>query len=217
MDQEEIQQSVTFTFPRLREIMPEALAEDINKYLAPLNNLLPAFEINTPLRAAHFIAQLAHESGCFHNVRENLNYSAEGLRQVFRKYFPSVELAGEYARKPEKIANRVYANRMGNRDEASGDGWKFRGRGLIQLTGRDNYRRCGDAIGINLEEIPDLVADNPKVAVQAAGWFWESNNLNQYADLDNIEDITREINGGLNGLKERKDFLEKAKRVLGLP
>lgn len=217
MTQEKVQQSVTFTLPQLREIMPAALNEDINKYLDPLNNLLPGIEINTPLRAAHFIAQLAHESGCFHNVKENLKYSAEGLREVFRKYFPSDELAGAYARKPEKIAARVYANRMGNRDEASGDGWKFRGRGLIQLTGRDNYRRCGEAIGSNLEEIPDQVADNPEVAVQVAGWFWKSNNLNHFADLDNIKNITRKINGGLNGLKERKAFLERAKRVMGLP
>ncbi len=205
---------VVLTAAQLKEIMPQATAENIEKYLAPLNNGMPDFEINTPLRAAHFIAQVAHESGSFRYSVENLNYSAKALRAVFGKYFPTNELAEEYARKPEKIANRVYGNRMGNGDEASGDGWKYRGRGLIQLTGCDNYRRCSEGIGLNLAEDPDQVSDNPVVSVKAVGWYWQTNNLNRYADADDIKGITRRINGGLNGLEDRMEFLERAKHVL---
>lgn len=202
------------TSAQLREIMPRASQENIEKYLDPLNKKVPQFEINTPLRKAHFIAQVAHESGSFRYSMENLNYSAKALRDVFGKYFPSEELANEYARKPEKIANRVYGNRMGNGDEQSGDGWKFRGRGLIQLTGRDNYRRCGEAIGLNLEEDPDQVSDNPEVSVMAVGWYWQSNNLNHYADQDDIKKVTKIINGGYHGLEDRMAFLKRAKAVL---
>jgi putative chitinase len=202
------------TSAQLREIMPNALQENIEKYLDPLNKKMPVFDINTPLRTAHFIAQVAHESGSFRYSVENLNYGAKALRSVFGKYFPSDELAEAYARKPEKIANRVYGNRMGNGDEQSGDGWKFRGRGLIQLTGHDNYRRCGEAIGLNLEEEPDQVSDNPEVSVMAVAWFWQSNNLNHYADLDDIKKVTKIINGGYHGLEDRMAFLARAKAVL---
>jgi putative chitinase len=157
---------------------------------------------------------VAHESGSFRYNTENLNYSAKALRSVFGKYFPSDELANAYARKPEKIANRVYGNRMGNGTEESGDGWKYRGRGLIQLTGHDNYRRCGEGIGLNLEEEPDQVADNPAISVKAVGWFWKTNNLNQYADADDIKIITKRINGGYHGLEDRMEFLERARSVL---
>ncbi len=205
---------VTLTSDQLQQIMTKASKADIEKYLQPLNDELPAFQINTPLRLAHFIAQVAHESGSFRYSAENLNFSAEALREVFGKYFPTDELAEEYARKPEKIANRVYGNRMGNGDEASGDGWKYRGRGLIQLTGHDNYARCGQAIGLNLEEEPDRVADDPTISVKAVGWFWQSNNLNSLADADDVRAVTKRINGGYHGLKERTAFLERAKSVL---
>jgi putative chitinase len=202
------------TAVQLQEIMPKASKENINKYLPALNRQLPKFEIVTPLRQAHFIAQVAHESGSLRYSSENLNYSAKALRAVFGKYFTTDAMAEEYARKPEKIANRVYANRMDNGDEESGDGWKFRGRGLIQLTGRANYRKCSRAIGIDLEETPDMVADDPDVSVAAVCWFWLSNNLNQHADRDDVKKITRIINGGYHGLEDRTDFLEKAKAVL---
>lgn len=205
-----------FTAQMLSEIMPKATQENIAKYLGALNNEMGKFEINTPLRAAHFIAQLAHESGSFHYSSENLNYSASALRAVFGKYFPTDELAEAYARQPEKIANRVYADRMGNGDEASGDGWKFRGRGLIQLTGTDNYTNCGKATGMDLVDNPDQLADNADAAVAAAGWFWDMRKLNGYADEDDIKAITKRINGGYNGLEDREAYLAKAKEVLGI-
>lgn len=205
---------VDFTAAQLKEIMPQATTENINKYLTPLNDGMPKFQIDRPLRAAHFIAQVAHESGSLRYNKENLNYSAKALRAVFGKYFPTDELAEQYARQPEKIANRVYANRMGNGDEASGDGWKYRGRGLIQLTGHDNYQRCGQAIGLDLENDPDQVADDPSVSVSAVGWFWQTNNLNRLADADDIKGVTKRINGGYHGLEDRMAFLERAKSVL---
>jgi putative chitinase len=205
-----------FTEDSLKQIMPNAKVEDINHYLNALNTEMQEYDINTPLRAAHFIAQIAHESGSFKYSSENLNYSAKALRSVFGKYFPTDELAEEYARKPEKIANRVYANRMNNGNEASGDGWKYRGRGLIQLTGKENYTKCGDALKIDLVNKPDLPAQDANAAVAAAIWFWDSRKLNTYADQDNIKTITKLINGGYNGLEDRTQYLERAKQVLGI-
>ncbi len=199
---------------QLQKIIPQASLENIVTYLPILNEEMPNAAIDTPLRAAHFIAQVAHESGSLHFTAENLNYSARGLRVAFDKYFPSPELAEVYGRKPEKIANRVYANRMGNGPEESGDGWKFRGRGLIQLTGRDNYHRCGKDLGLDLENKPDQVADNPEVSVKVARWYWKTKDLNRYADADDLRGITRRINGGLNGLEARKQFLQRAKGEL---
>ncbi|MCP5106791.1 MAG: hypothetical protein GY950_25635 [bacterium] len=210
----EVEESADMTSAQLKEIMPGATNENIEKYLGPLNREMPKFGIDTPLRKAHFLAQVAHESGSFRYSSENLNYSADALRRVFGKYFPTDELAAQYARKPEKIASRVYGNRMGNGDEASGDGWKYRGRGLIQLTGHDNYTRCGKAIGLNLEEDPGQVAENPEVSVAVVCWYWESNNLNHYADQDDVKKVTKRINGGYIGLKDREENLERAKHVL---
>ncbi|MDW3194821.1 MAG: glycoside hydrolase family 19 protein [Cytophagales bacterium] len=205
-----------FTAATLAEIMPKASQVNIDKYLGALNGEMSKFDINTPLRAAHFIAQLAHESGSFHYSSENLNYSASALRAVFGKYFPTDEEAEAYARQPEKIANRVYANRMGNGDESSGEGWKYRGRGLIQLTGKDNYTNCGNATGMDLVNNPDQLADNADAAVAAAGWFWDMRKLNGYADQDDIKAITKRINGGYNGLEDREAYLARAKQVLGI-
>lgn len=203
---------VTLTLEQLQKIIPMAKAENIKKYLAPLNSEMPHFGIVTPLRAAHFIAQVAHESGSFQFSVENLNYNARALRTIFGKYFPTDEIAEAYARKPEKIANRVYANRMGNGNEASGDGWKYRGRGLIQLTGHENYKKCGQSIGLDLETNPDQVALDPVVSIKVVGWFWKTNNLNQYADANDIKGITKRINGGLIGIEDRTEFLERAKK-----
>jgi putative chitinase len=169
------------------------------------------FGVNTPLRLAHFLAQCGHESGGFRITQENLNYSAKGLQGIFKKYFPSEALALDYAKKPQKIANRVYGGRMGNGNEASGDGFKFRGRGFIQLTGRDNYKAFDDAVEDNILENPDLVAT--KYPLASAAWFWNRNKLNQLADKGDTTEvvtmITKRVNGGTIGLPDRiKHFKE---------
>jgi len=146
---------------------------------------------------------------------ENLNYSAKALRSVFDKYFKTKKQAEKYARQPEKIANRVYANRMGNGNEASGDGWKYRGRGLIQLTGKKNYRAFAKWVGDDeIMDDPDLVAS--VYAVQSAVYYWERNNLNRLADKDDIDAVTKKINGGFNGLAHRRDLLNKANGLLAM-
>lgn len=207
---------VTLTKQMLAEIIPYAKEANIDLYLNPLNEVLPKKQINTPMRVAQFIAQVAHESGSLNYKIENLNYSAGALQAVFGKYFPTSEMANEYARQPEKIANRVYANRMGNGDEASGDGWKYRGRGLIQITGKNNYQSFSQDNGIDMVTNPSPMADDPTIAVTGATWFWDSNNLNQYADADDILTITKRINGGTNGLADREAFLARAKSALGI-
>lgn len=183
-------------------------------YIRPLNDVLRQYNINTLLQVCHFLAQVLHESGNLKYEIENLNYSASALRSVFGKYFKTDNEAQEYARKPEKIANRVYANRMGNGSEESGDGWNYRGRGLIQLTGRANYTECGKAINSDLINNPDLICNDKEISIKVACWFWNKNNLNQYADKDDIISITKRVNGGLNGIESRKEILERAKLVL---
>lgn len=165
------------------------------------------YQINTALRVSHSISQFMHESGNFKFVKENLNYGVDGLRKTFPKYFPNDLVAKEYERQPEKIANRVYANRMGNGDEKSGDGWKFSGKGYIQLTGRANVILFGKSIGEDLTKNPDLIA-TPKYASLSACWFFSSNGLNAIADKgatdDVVKEITKKINGGVNGLQDRQ-------------
>lgn len=185
---------------------------DADKYLPDLNQLMPQYHVDTNLRIAHFLAQLLHESGRMKHVEENLNYSEQALLRVFRKYF-TPEQAKAYARKPEKIANRVYGGRMGNGDESTGDGFRYRGRGLIQLTGKSNYRKFSQWLGEDVTARPELVA--AKYAVHSAVYYWTSRNLNEHADRDDIKKITRLINGGLNGLADRNAILDKAKRLLG--
>ncbi|MBI9064748.1 MAG: LysM peptidoglycan-binding domain-containing protein [Marinilabiliaceae bacterium] len=202
------------TVEQLREILPYAKEENIIRFAPSLNRELPKFQINTPLRVAQFIAQIAVESASLNATSENLNYSASALRRVFGRYFPSDELAEQYDRQPQKIANRVYANRMGNGNEASGEGWKYRGRGLIQLTGKANYVACGTGIGKSLETNPDSVSSDADIAVQTCCWYWNSRKLNQYADQDDIKKITKLINGGYHGSDQRQAFLDKAKQVL---
>lgn len=178
-------------------------ADTADKWVPWLNMTMLKYDINTLQRQAMFLAQLAHESGNFKHVSENLNYSAEALRRVFKKYFPTDELALMYARQPEKIANRVYANRMGNGEESSGDGWKYRGRGLIQLTGKDNYAAFSLKANNNALLEPDLVAQ-PELAAESAGWFWDTNDLNKLSDTGDVRAATRRINGGFNGLADRE-------------
>lgn len=173
--------------------------------------LLAQHGITTPLRLAHFFAQLHHESG-LKPISENLNYSASRLQVIFKKYFPNDTLANFYARKPEKIANRVYADRMGNGNEASGDGWKYRGRGFIQITGKNNYAKLSEETGIDYVTNPDLLLTEADSMISAL-WFWSSRNLNKYADADDVKMVTRLINGGLNGFDHRVKLLDKYKKI----
>lgn len=172
-------------------------------------SLLDEYEINTPKRVAAFIAQCAHESGGFVFVTENLNYSASGLMRVFPKYFPTPELAKQYERNPQKIASRVYANRMGNGDEASLEGFKFRGRGILQLTGKDNYFWFGASLNLTPEQASEYL-ETFEGAAQSACWFWETNKLNDLADAGDIKAMTKRINGGYIGLEDRIHHYELA-------
>lgn len=169
--------------------------------------VMEKFGINSPLRLSHFLSQCAHESGNFKFVRENLNYSAAGLRKIFPKYFPTLEAANKYARQPEKIANKVYGSRMGNGDEASGDGFKFRGRGYIQLTGKDNYAAFDKFVDDDIMANPDLVAT--KYPLTSAAFFFHKNNLWDVCDKGHTHDVvvavTKRVNGGTHGLEDRKD------------
>jgi putative chitinase len=201
------------------EFTPEKLAQIIpgNQYVShwyeALCKILPDYEINTTNRVAAFLAQTAHESGGYKALKENLNYRAVTLRKVFPKYFPTDELANAYAQKPEMIANRVYGNRMGNGDEASGDGFRYCGRGLIQLTGKQNYQNFADSIETPVEELPEFLATF-EGAIQSACWFWEANNLNQWADSSDMLTLTKRINGGTIGLEDRIKHYNHAIHVL---
>lgn len=167
----------------------------------------------SPARAAHFFGQTAHETGGFKAFSENLNYSAQGLMGVFKKYFPDAATAAKYERKPEAIANRVYASRMGNGPESSGDGYKFCGRGLIQLTGKDNYTRFAKSIGKTLDEAVAYL-ETSDGAVASAGWFWDANKLSVYADKGDFVGLTRRINGGTIGLADRQHHYDIALKAL---
>ena len=179
-----------------------------------LEQALPDYDINTPPRVAAFIAQCAHESGGFKFLKENLNYKAESLSRVWPKYFKDPAVAKQYAHNQEAIANRAYANRMGNGDEASGDGWRFCGRGLIQLTGRSNYQAFADSIETDIDDIPEYLATF-EGSVQSACWFFETNNLNKWADIGDILTLTKKINGGVLGLADRQKHYEHALHVIG--
>ena len=157
------------------------------------------------------MSQIEHESN-LKPISENLNYSKDGLLKIFSKYF-NEKTATEYSRNPIKIANKVYSNRMGNGDENSGDGWKYRGRGFIQLTGKDNYKSLSEYTGIDFVNNPDLLLEEANALISAI-WFWNKNNLNKYADLDDINSITKKINGGFNGIEHRKKLLNKYKQLL---
>jgi putative chitinase len=187
----------------------------IEHWYEAIDQLLPDYDINTPGRVAAFVAQCAHESGNFVFVKENLNYRAASLRKTFGKYFTDDATAAAYANKPEKIANRVYANRMGNGDEVSGDGYRFCGRGLIQLTGRDNYTFFAGSLGISVEEASEYLATF-EGATQSACWFWETNDLNRFADAGDIKGLTRAINGGYIGLEDRISHYKHALHVMGV-
>ena len=184
------------------------------KWEAPLQATFDKYEINTPKRQAAFIGQCAHESGNFKTLEENLNYKPEALMRVWPSRFPDLPTAMKYAHDPAKIANKVYGGRMGNGVEETGDGWKYHGRGLIQLTGKENYANCGQALGIDLLSTPNLLT-LPEQACLSAGWFWNRKQLNSLADSDDFETMTKRINGGLIGLDDRKAKIAKAMSILG--
>jgi putative chitinase len=203
------------TIELLTAMCPKTRRSTLEGFVEPLNTVAEYYEMfENPRRVAGFLAQIAHESGGFNAVVENLNYSAKGLMGTFKKYFPNEELAKQYERKPEMIANRVYANRMKNGDENSGDGYRFRGRGLIQLTGRDNYTRFAEALDMSLEDTVRYL-ETPNGAVASAGWFWDNNKLNQYCDKDDFVTLTKRINGGTIGLEDRKHHYHLALENLG--
>jgi putative chitinase len=178
-------------------------SEDMaDKWIDALNQVCEKYEINTALRIAGFLSQCGHESGGFRYTVENFNYSAARLLMVFPHYF-NADSAKNYEYKPEKIANRVYANRMGNEDEASGDGWQYRGRGLIQLTGKDSYAAFSMAADNNSLVEPDLL-EQPELAAMSAGWYWSTRKINSLADAQDVLGMTKRINGGTNGLDDRQ-------------
>lgn len=189
----------------------DALGID-HKWLAPLEETFAKYDIFTPVRQACFIGQCAHESGNFKTLQENLNYSAEGLMKTWPSRFPTKEIADQYARQPAKIAGKVYNGRLGNTSEEEAS--KYLGRGLIQLTGKENYANCGLGLGVDFVGNPDWLLD-PKYATLSAGWYWNKKGLNALADSSDIETMTKRINGGLIGLDDRKAKIAKALSVLG--
>lgn len=204
------------SYSELQQLIPKN--PYVKQWHNALSQLLPDYEINTPQRIAAFIAQCAHESGGFTALKENLNYRAATLRKIFPKYFPDDQIAQHYASLPnrqEAIANRVYANRMGNGPESSGDGYRYCGRGLIQLTGKDNYSWFAASLSISVEEASQYL-ETFEGAAQSACWFWETNNLNQWADKSDILTLTKRINGGTIGLQDRIKHYEHALHVLGV-
>ena len=197
----------------LKKVFPKAKKPKL--LFAAMDELFPKYSVDTPERIAGFLAQCGHESGGFRFVEENLNYSAKALDSVFGKYFKNGGRdAKKYARKPEKIANVVYGNRMGNGDEDSGDGWQFKGRGYIQLTGRNNYTSFAESVDMDLDECIDYLK-TPKGALESALWFWDTNKLNKYCDKHDVKGMTKRVNGGYNGLEDREEKWEKVLDLLG--
>jgi len=203
------------TLEQIEQLLPKN--QHVEEWYEALSKLLPEYKINTVQRIAAFISQCSHESAGFTVLKENLNYRAVTLRKVFGKYFPNDEIAQQYVSLPNKqeaIANRVYANRMGNGDEASGDGFRYCGRGLIQLTGKKNYSAFAGSLGISVEQASDYI-QTFEGATQSACWYWETNNLNRFADVGDIKGLTKSINGGYNGLDDRTNHYNHALQVLG--
>jgi putative chitinase len=204
---------IVITYAQIKKLFPNAKDPVVNALASSQDMLASKYEINSGLRLAHFLGQCAHESGGFQVTEENLNYSADGLAKIFPRYFRDKN-TNEYARQPEKIANLVYANRMGNGDTGTGDGYRFRGRGLIQLTGKDNYSAFASNSGITLDEAVAYMS-TPPGEVESAAWFWHKNGLNALADKDDVTGVTKRVNGGTIGLDERQHFTQEFKEVLG--
>jgi putative chitinase len=197
----------------IKRVFPHAKKEIVNALIENEDELSKQYEIDSPLKWSHFLAQTGHESGGFTTVEENLNYRSETLAAVFPKYFKDVD-PDDYAHQPAKIANHVYANRMGNGDEESGEGYKFRGRGLIQLTGKSNYSAMAHDLGVDLDDLVNHLA-TADGAVESAAWFWHKNGINKLAEEDNVLAVTKKVNGGTIGLQERTNHTEKLKEILG--
>ncbi len=198
----------------LKAVAPKTSVATLQSYLGSMNRVCAKYDINTSAeRLAAFLAQTSHESGGFTATKENLNYSAEGLLRVFKLRFPSLAIAAAYARNPERIANKVYANRMGNGSEESGDGFRYRGRGLIQLTGKDNYTAFAADLGISVEACVTFM-ETAEGIVESAGWFWNKKNLNRYCDASDFVGLTKAINGGTHGLEDREQKYAAAMKVL---
>ena len=201
------------TLAKLQLILPSANPVVLQAFLTPLLQTMTGHDINTKDRIAAFIAQTAHESANYSRLSENLNYSEQALIKLFKRYRDNPKKAKEHARKPQLIANFNYRDRMGNGNEASNDGWNYRGRGIIQITGKNNYRICGEAIRQDLLRVPELL-EMPRCATWSAGWFWKLNKLNGFADKKDIRGMTQIINGGYNGLDERIELYKRAMSVL---
>ena len=197
----------------MTESQLQALGID-SKWLEPLNTAFAKYDISTPLRQAAFIGQCQHESTNFTKLEEGLNYSAARLMAVWPSRFPSLDVASQYANNPEKLANKVYGGRADLGNKQDGDGFAFHGRGCIQLTGRDSYERCGEAISVDLINQPQLLVE-PHYAALSAGWFWNKKGLNALADVKDYDTMTKRINGGLLGLDDRKAKIAKAREILG--
>jgi putative chitinase len=202
-----------FTQEAVKQLIPKV--KNFDEWYSNLVEILPQYDIDTSARVAAFMAQCGHESGGFTTLQENLNYSAKGLVGTFKKYFPTEAQAKQYERRPEMIANRVYANRMGNGDEASGEGWYFRGRGIVQITGKNNYTKCSQALfeDNTLVDDPDLLLE-AEYAIHSACWFWSAARLNELADIGDIKTMTKRINGGYLGLEERINHYNHAIEIL---
>jgi putative chitinase len=202
-----------FTEDAVRQLIPKV--KNFEEWYSNLLNILPEYDIDTSARVAAFMAQCGHESGGFTVMQENLNYSAKGLVGTFKKYFPTEAQAKLYERRPEMIANRVYANRMGNGDEASGEGWYFRGRGIVQITGKNNYTKCSQSLFESnvLVENPDLLLET-EYAIHSACWFWSAARLNELADIGDMKTMTKRINGGFIGLEDRINHYNHAIEIL---
>ena len=203
-----------FTQDQLAKVLTHN--KDVASWHTAMCEVLPKFEIDSELRVAGFLAQCAHESNDFTVLQENLYYTADGLTKIFPRYFTSVNPA-DYAKQPEKIASRVYGDRMGNGNEASKEGYKFRGRGPIQLTGKDNYTACSKSVygDLRLVESPDLVTTDKEAALSTACWFWKKNGLNEIADRGDVVAMTKRVNGGTIGLDDRKKHYDTAMAVFG--
>lgn len=199
------------TFEQINDFFEDTSEDIIQKFIEPLNDVMEFYEINNPKRISMFLAQVGHESGGLRTIKENLNYSADGLKRVFPKYFRDVNPA-DYAKRPEKIANRVYGGRMGNGPESTGDGYRYCGRGLIQLTGKSNYEAFAADMGWPLAEATEWLSTE-EGATWSAGWFWDSRELNQWADKGDILTVTKKINGGTIGLEDRKSHYEAALEI----
>lgn len=198
----------------IKAIAPNAADRIVAGVCASMAEVIAYAELTNDLRLAHFLAQVAHESNGFQSVGENLRYRAARIVKVWPNRFASIAAAQPYAGNPEKLANKVYASRMGNGPESSGDGWKYRGRGLIMTTGREAYEKLSERMGVDFVADPDLLRGFPYAALSAAD-YWKTKSLNQFADRDDIATITRRINGGTIGLEDRKKYLDRAKKAVG--